>query len=157
MCQRCSHKGRQGRFCWRWFVFNVCILSRTAWASLWDERLVEQVVTNPAVLPERGDAVAVGRRLSHHSHTQRNGTHLWIKMLLIQPSKWLPPRRRVCWESVRSCSFWLFFRGWSSMRSRSLEEEEDKIRLRKNCWEETFLMMWPTSCLRFRLSIFNLK
>lgn len=130
MCQSCSHKGRQGSFCGRWFVFNVCILSKKAWASLWNEGLVQHVVTHPAVLPEQGDALPVGRRLSQpQPHTQER-THLWIKTLLIQPSKWLPPRRRVCWEFDKCLSLWLFFRGWSSMRSRSLEKEEDKTRVR---------------------------
>ena len=68
-----------------------------------------------------GDKFSVSAGPSHQLHT-----HLWMKTLLMQPSKWLPPRRRDCWKSERPRSLWLFFRGWSSMRSRSLKKQTSK-------------------------------
>lgn len=125
MCQSWA----QAAVCWRWFVSNVCILSKKVFDSWWNETLVQHMVTNPTPLLEQGDALPIGRPLSSATHTEK-GTHLWMKTLLIQPSNWLPPRYRGCWEPDKSCSFWLLFRVWSSMRSRSLEEEEGTTRVR---------------------------
>ena len=76
-----------------------------------------------------GDKFSVSAGRSQQLHT-----HLWTKTLLMQPSKWLPPRRRDCGKPERPRSLWLFFRGWSSMRSRSLK----KTNRSENSWWKRF-------------------
>ena len=96
-----------------------------------------------------GDKFSVSAGRSQQLHT-----HLWTKTLLMQPSKWLPPRRRDCGKPERPRSLWLFFRGWSSMRSRSLKKTN------KQEWEQlvkTILSRWATDCLWFRPKVFYLK
>lgn len=72
---------------------------------------------------------------------------LWTKMLLIQPSKWPPPRRRDFWRFEEISSLSLFFRGWSSMRTRNLKEEESKTRVRRTGKKRL--------SLRGQLTVFN--
>lgn len=107
-------------FCW-WFVFNVCIVPKESFLK---------VCGNLTPLTNQWCALCITSLFSLATHSEE-GTHLWTKTLLIQPSKWPPPRRRDFWVFEKPSSLWLFSRGWSSMRTRNLKEEESKTRVRR--------------------------
>lgn len=124
-------------FCCGGGLFLMCVLCQRSHFL--------KVCGNLTLLTNQQCALCITRLFSA-THSEE-GTHLWTKMLLIQPSKWPPPRRRDFWRFEEISSLSLFFRGWSSMRTRNLKEEESKTRVRRTGKKRL--------SLRGQLTVFN--